>query len=34
MQSSINREWIAGHVEGYGDDDWFFATSGGKLLLA
>ena len=34
MQSSINREWIAGHVEGDGEDYWFFAMSGGKFLLA
>jgi uncharacterized protein YqjF (DUF2071 family) len=30
----LNRRWIAGHVEGDGEDYWFFAQGGGKFLLA
>jgi Domain of unknown function (DUF5348) len=30
----LNRAWIAGHVEGDGEDYWFFADGGGKFLLA
>lgn len=30
----LNRVWIAGHVEGDGQDYWLFAHAGGKFLLA
>src|SRR6266700_3589106 len=30
----LNRTWIAGHVEGDGEDYWLFADGGGKFLLA
>src|SRR5712691_5203713 len=30
----LNRAWIAGHVEGDGEDYWFFADAGGRFLLA
>ena len=30
----LNRDWIAGHVEGDGQDYWLFASVGGKFLLA
>ena len=30
----LNRAWIAGHVEGDGEDYWFFADTGGRFLLA
>ena len=30
----LNRSWIAGHVEGDGEDYWLFAIRGGKFLLA
>ena len=30
----MNREWISGHVEGDGENYWFFAATGGKFLLA
>jgi len=30
----LNRTWIAGHVEGDGEDYWLFADSGGKFLLS
>src|SRR2546429_7065192 len=30
----LNRAWIAGHVEGDGEDYWLFADGGGRFLLA
>jgi hypothetical protein len=30
----LNRTWIAGHVEGDGEDYWLFADGGGRFLLA
>ncbi len=30
----LNHTWIAGHVEGDGEDYWLFADAGGKFLLA
>jgi len=30
----LNSSWIAGHVEGDGENYWFFANNGGKVLLA
>ncbi len=30
----LNRTWIAGHVEGDGEDYWLFADAGGKFCLA
>lgn len=30
----LNRAWIAGHVEGDGEDYWLFADAGGRFLLA
>ncbi len=30
----LNRTWIAGHVEGDGEDYWLFADAGGRFLLA
>ncbi len=30
----LNQSWIAGHVEGDGEDYWLFAIGGGKFLLA
>ena len=30
----LNRAWIAGHVEGDGQDYWLFAQTGGKFLLS
>ena len=30
----LNRTWIAGRVEGDGEDYWLFANAGGKFLLA
>ena len=30
----LNRTWIAGYVEGDGEDYWLFADAGGKFLLA
>ncbi len=30
----LNRDWIAGHVEGDGQEYWLFASAGGKFLLA
>jgi uncharacterized protein YqjF (DUF2071 family) len=30
----LNRVWIAGHVEGDGQDYWLFAHAGGQFLLA
>ena len=30
----LNRTWIAGHVEGDGEDYWLFADGSGKFLLA
>jgi len=30
----LNNSWIAGHVEGDGENYWFFANKGGKVLLA
>ena len=30
----LNRAWIAGQVEGDGEDYWFFADGGEKFLLA
>jgi hypothetical protein len=30
----LNRTGIAGHVEGDGEDYWFFADGGGRFLLA
>lgn len=30
----LNREWVAGHVEGDGQDYWLFANSGGRFLLS
>ncbi len=29
----LNSSWIAGHVEGDGENYWFFANNGGKVLL-
>lgn len=29
----LNNSWIAGHVEGDGENYWFFANKGGKILL-
>ena len=30
----LNHTWIAGHVEGDGEDYWLLADAGGKFLLA
>src|SRR5947208_2919005 len=30
----LNRAWVSGHVEGDGEDYWFFADTGGRFLLA
>lgn len=30
----LNRAWVAGHVEGDGEDYWLFADAGGRFLLA
>jgi uncharacterized protein YqjF (DUF2071 family) len=30
----LYRAWIAGHVEGDGQDYWLFTYAGGKFLLA
>lgn len=30
----LDQSWVAGHVEGDGEDYWLFATPGGKFLLA
>ena len=30
----LNWEWIAGHVEGDGEDYWLFATTGSKFRLS
>jgi hypothetical protein len=30
----LNRTWIAGYVEGDGEDYWLFADAGGKFLLS
>jgi hypothetical protein len=30
----LNRTWIAGHVEGDGEDYWLFVTGGGKFKLS
>ena len=30
----LNRAWIAGRVEGDGEDYWLFADGGGRFLLA
>src|SRR5581483_1322493 len=30
----LNRAWIAGHIEGDGEDYWLFADEGGRFLLA
>jgi hypothetical protein len=30
----LNRTWVAGHVEGDGEDYWLFADEGGRFLLA
>jgi Domain of unknown function (DUF5348) len=34
LQVWLNRNWIAGHVEGDGEDYWFFADGGRRFLLA
>jgi hypothetical protein len=33
LEILLNRTWIAGHVEGDGEDYWLFVTEGGKFLL-
>ncbi len=30
----LNRSWIAGHIEGDGEDYWLFADGGGRFLLS
>jgi hypothetical protein len=30
----LDRTWVAGHVEGDGEDYWLFTVTGGKFLLA
>jgi hypothetical protein len=30
----FDQSWIAGYVEGDGENYWLFATTGGKFLLA
>jgi hypothetical protein len=30
----LNRAWVAGHVEGDGEDYWLFADKGGRFLLS
>ncbi len=30
----LDHLWIAGHIEGDGEDYWLFANEGGKFLLA
>ena len=30
----LNGTWIAGHVEGDGEDYWLFVTGGGKFRLS
>jgi Domain of unknown function (DUF5348) len=30
----LNRAWVAGRVEGDGEDYWLFADTGGRFLLA
>jgi len=30
----FDHTWVAGRVEGDGEDYWLFATTGGKFLLA
>ncbi len=33
IEVRLNRTWIAGHVEGDGEDYWLIANRGGKFLL-
>jgi len=34
LEILLNHTWVAGHVEGDGEDYWLFAEAGGKFLLA
>ena len=34
LEILLNRTWIAGHVEGDGEDYWLFAIGGSKFKLS